>query len=483
MLNIIEEWNTCSSPFSSNTKLVTIDVVGLYTNIPHADLETAVRHFLSNKESSIDTPPVEEIIALMNHVLKNNTFVFEDQVYKQIFGTAMGTPMAPSISNLFMGWLEERLFANSPVPINPKFWKRYIDDIFLLWTENDEQWELFFNYLNNFHDTIKFTSQISSSELPFLDILVKLSHGFLYTDVYSKPTDAHAYLHYSSCHPIHCKNNIPYSQMLRLRRICSKNEDFRSRCGQLSKYFLARGYKKSTIDKAIEKSSSKPRSETLKYTEKSKNTRVHFIITHNPRNPPLRQILAEQHAVLLGNMTMSAAVPDVPVVGERNCKSLRDILMPSVLPLKLNTVSPGSFKCSKGCILCREHFVESGNFTSDRTGEVFNIRHHMTCMVENFIYLLFCNKCKCKQYIGESKNTMRVRFAGHRSDIKLGDKKSGKVPHIIQHFCSPGHSLRDMRALPIEQVCRNDTTYRKSREQFWYRKLRTVYPDGLNEIN
>ena len=94
---------------------------------------------------------------------------------------------------------------------------------------------------------------------------------------------------------------------------------------------------------------------------------------------------------------------------------------------------------------------------------------------------MFCSKCKNKQYVGESKNTMRIRFASHRSDIKLGKKNTGKIPYIIQHFNSPGHSLSDMRALPIEQVCRKDTAYRRSRERFWFTKLRSVYPNGLNE--
>ena len=40
-----------------------------------------------------------------------------------------------------------------------------------------------------------------------------------------------------------------------------------------------------------------------------------------------------------------------------------------------------------------------------------------------------------------------------------------------------------MRALPIEQVCHNDTAFRKTRERFWFNKLCTVYPDGLNELD
>ena len=63
----------------------------------------------------------------------------------------------------------------------------------------------------------------------------------------------------------------------------------------------------------MERASLRPRAETLRYTKKSKNDRVPFVITHNPRNPPLRKILSEQHPILLGDETMSVAVPNIPV--------------------------------------------------------------------------------------------------------------------------------------------------------------------------
>ena len=84
--------------------------------------------------------------------------------------------------------------------------------------------------LNKKHPTIKFTAEWSKTQINFLDVTVYLENGNIKTDLYVKPTDTHQYLHSSSCHPYHCKKGIPYSQTLRLNRICS---DSRSLIGDV----------------------------------------------------------------------------------------------------------------------------------------------------------------------------------------------------------------------------------------------------------
>ena len=66
---------------------------------------------------------------------------------------------------------------------------------------------------------------------------VALTMGEFSTDVYSKPTDAHQYLNFGSCHPPHVKRGIPYGQGLRLKRICSSEEVFERRLGDLKGFF------------------------------------------------------------------------------------------------------------------------------------------------------------------------------------------------------------------------------------------------------
>ena len=221
--------------------MVTIDVVGLYTNIPHEDIETSINHCLDLYPQD-EVPSGEILMKNINHVLKNNVFKFENVIYKQTQGVAMGTPFSPAIANLFMGWLEERILSESPVFINTKYWKRFIDDIIMLFTGTEEELRTFFEFLNRFHRTCKFTYAFSELKISYLDGLFRLIEGFIISDLYTKPTDSQSYLHGKSCHPKHSINNIPYSQMQRLRRLCTREEDFKMRAEELAKRFRERDY-------------------------------------------------------------------------------------------------------------------------------------------------------------------------------------------------------------------------------------------------
>ena len=100
--------------------------------------------------------------------------------------------------------------------------------------------ENFLNKLNSFHPTIKFTAEDSKETINFLDVNIRLVGGELMTDLLVKPTDTHQFLDPSSSHPYHCKKGIPYSQALRLNRICSDNESFDKLCNDLEGWLMER---------------------------------------------------------------------------------------------------------------------------------------------------------------------------------------------------------------------------------------------------
>ena len=182
--------------------------------------------------------------------------------------------------------------------------------------------------------------------------------------------------------------------------------------------------------------------------------------------------------MLHSSARMRKAVPKVPVVGERNPRSMRSLLMPSALPQVGPTLEQtGVVRCGDGCVICREHLVEGRFFSSSTTGERFTVRHSMNCRSSNIIYLLYCQHCHGAQYVGETKNTLRTRFYLHRSHIS---KNMGT--HVTKHFNSQGHTLQDMKCMPIEQILSDSHAHRHKREQFWICKLKTRHPQGLNTL-
>ena len=73
----------------------------------------------------------------------------------------------------------------------------------------------------------------SSKEICFLDVLVMIKEGLIETSVYSKPTDKHTYLHFNSFHPHHSKQSIVFSQLIRYKRLCSRQNYFMDKAIEL----------------------------------------------------------------------------------------------------------------------------------------------------------------------------------------------------------------------------------------------------------
>ena len=204
-------------------------------------------------------------------ILTMNNFVFNGEHFVQQHGTAMGTRMVPAYANLFMGNFEEKALGG--FQDKPLFWFRYIDDIFMVWTHGNEKLDSFIAYLNNIHPTIKFTSQRSTTSIPFLYVNIQLHNGKIETDPYCKPTDKHQHLLYSSSHPFHTKKSIPYSLSLRLRRICSKEDSFNIRATELELCLTKRGYKNRFVKSQIARAKLIPRNDALNEHNHDKTTR------------------------------------------------------------------------------------------------------------------------------------------------------------------------------------------------------------------
>ena len=105
-----------------------------------------------------------------------------------------------------MASIEQSFIDNSP--LTPLSYVRFIDDISMIWNHGSEEREQFTTRANSTHPSIKFTTEIPSTSLPFLDILVSVTDTGIKTSLCRKPTDRPTYLMYCSFHPHHITSSL-----------------------------------------------------------------------------------------------------------------------------------------------------------------------------------------------------------------------------------------------------------------------------------
>ena len=458
--------------FQPGWLLVTLDVSSLYTNIPHAEGVKACRDTL-NKRTSY-SPPTDDLCELIELILRRNAFIFDDQCYLQIHGTAMGTRMAPSYANLFMADFEERFLATQR--LKPLVWWRFLDDIFSLWVHGRAALDKFILALNSFHDTIQFTYEISELQVTFLDTRTYVKNGTIETDLHVKPTDKHQYLHIESCHPKHIKSAIPYGQALRVRRICSEESNFNKHTEDLVQHFERRGYNPEDVQAAVERARSVDRETVLQPLPRPQNDMVPFTVTYHPTLPPMQQILRDNIPILQTEQLQNA-LPDNHRVVYRRPNNLRKLLVRAELKRPQPTVKTrGNRKCGgRGCKTCAT-LLEINSIVSTTTGIEHAISVSATCKSSHVVYVIQCSRCKL-QYVGETEQALHERMNSHRSDIRLAKTKEKPV---AAHFCSRECKINDLTVAVIDRTPPGDTVLRKHRESRWIRTLHTETPKWMN---
>ena len=463
--------------------LVSLDVTSLYTNIDNTEGISATRKHLTSTGST----KVNAICTLLNLVLMLNNFIFNNKHYLQIKGTAMGTRAAPNYANLFMGEFEEKYVYGSKWKRYLTYYGRFIDDIFIIWNGSEEELKHFISHMNAVHNSIKFTSKQSNSEIEFLDVLVrKDSKGYLSTDIYQKPTDTHSYLNYKSAHPPHCKKSIPFSQFIRLQRICSDKEHLRTRLNEFIRHFSHCGYRKGELRKTAELVFDNS------YTKKDKKpaNKYRLITTYNELLPDIRSLCTEHWKMTRTNEKCREFLKDSPQVAYKRNKNIKDHLVKAKFrehrEKDTNTTHGRSSKCDKRrCSWCK-NVQDTTRFISRKTNKTYKMRHNLNCRSDWTIYLAECSVHK-KQYVGKTKPQLNIRMNNNRNHIKVQLRSCKLTEHFIDSTtCSLDH---DLQITPIERIKSRDgdkTVEEREkillrREIFWQNELQTFHPYGMNK--
>lgn len=234
-ISLIEELSTLPRELTNLDILFTIDFSSLYTNIPLDLLYTAIAA-TTNDSMLLEATKI---------ICQNNYFTFANTYYHQIDGIAMGTSAAVHFANLFLHFTTDRYITNN----NIRVYKRYIDDVFGIFTGTISQFEEFINYFKSLNPTIGITYNHSYDSIDFLDLTIFKQNNTLHWRTHQKILNTYQYLIPSTCHPTHTIKGYIKGECIRYMRTCSQPSDYYNLLTKFRNRLTQRGYKNAFIDR------------------------------------------------------------------------------------------------------------------------------------------------------------------------------------------------------------------------------------------
>lgn len=360
--------------------MVSFDVKALFPSIPVKEAITLVENWLGEQHTGQQgRERVKQYVKLTKLCMEENYFTFRGDYYKQLKGAPMGNPLSPFISEMFMAKLESELVAKK---LMPRFWRRYVDDIFAITRRQDLESTL--KVLNGLHKNIEFTFEIEKEgKLSFLDILLTRKQNALELEIYRKPTDTsrvipstsnHSYQHKMASfnHMIHRMLTLPISQ-----------EGLEKESKHILEVARLNGYPKNTIIKLINK-----RKKTLQ-----RKTLTRLITDQQPRR-----------RVVLGF--------------DRISKSLGTKL--------------------------RKHRLDMTY--SSRNNQLRTLlgstKDSIDQMAKSGVYKITCSHCN-KVYIGQTRRNIETRLKEHLKEAELAEKKNSTNfrSKVAEHIVLEKHAI------------------------------------------
>ena len=236
--------------FSAQSKIISFDVVSLFTNVPLEETINIICKKVYGPQS-LKKPPFKQLIfKRMLFLACEGIFMYKGKYFKQLDGVAMGSPLGPSLANFFLGHLETTIIQNNIY--FPNFYCRYVDDIFSIFN-SDTDINNFFDFLNKIHPNMKFTKDeaLNDKPFPFLNVEVKVNNDVFDSWIYRKPTNTNVFLNYRAIAPQSFKRGLILGFLTTAKRICSSNFYFDQEVGKLRHMLNLNGYPSFYFNKIL----------------------------------------------------------------------------------------------------------------------------------------------------------------------------------------------------------------------------------------
>jgi hypothetical protein len=316
----------------------------------------------------------------------------------------MGNPLGPSLANVFLCFHEAKWLQDCPTEFKPKFYRRYVDDTFLVFDDMSHV-SRFLAYLNLKHPNIKFTSEVEvNGQISFLDVLINKKESSLETSVYRKETFTGLGMKFDSFVPFCYKINLISCMLTRAFRICSDIICFESELNFLKNYFLQNKFPLKIIESSFCKTLDK-------------------IYNGNPND------LTVDHKKLYVSL---------PYFGLDSYK----------IKKRINSLIREFYPKISPRVILRTNLTLASKFKFKDTLP--------PTLVSSVIYKYQCGQCTAS-YIGETRKQLKVRMCQHKGiSFRTGNMVASTNSKIFDHFLEYSHSIKDNNFKIISKCPSND---------------------------
>ena len=155
------------SSFCSDHFMASLDIKGLFTNIPLNEvIDICIDDLFcdTNTIQNLDRNDMRELLTLAAY---ESFFIFHQVMYRQIDGVAMGSPLGPILANAFLCHFEKKWLSECPPDFLPKVFKRYVDDTFVMFLCQSHLKD-FVNYMNTKYPNTKFISEFEQNDFSYM---------------------------------------------------------------------------------------------------------------------------------------------------------------------------------------------------------------------------------------------------------------------------------------------------------------------------
>ena len=230
-----------------NAVLFTADADSMYTNIDTDHALTIIGDYIDNNPRSTGNP--RALKSALEIIMKNMICVFGDLYFKQVKGTAMGTPPAPPWATIYFG-IHEQSFLGTYTDVL-KLYRRFIDDILGIWLTHPDPatdaqlWKEFQAEINN--GGLSWTFSKRGKRVDFMDLTISIVDDHIETTLFEKSLALYQYIPPSSAHPPGLLNGLVVGQVLRFHQLCTSISDVHDKMRLLHRRLMQRGYSEARL--------------------------------------------------------------------------------------------------------------------------------------------------------------------------------------------------------------------------------------------